>query len=91
MRNFYNSKEDIVSDAIDGLIAASGGRLRRFDPDSYARVVVRSDWDKSKVAVISGGGSGHGRSSNLESRSLNGIADPGAEGIARIIEAIAKS
>src|SRR5205085_6078312 len=25
----------------------------------HARVVMRSDWDKSKVAVVSGGGSGH--------------------------------
>ena len=59
MKNFYNEKENIVSDAIDGLIASSGGELQRFDPSSHARVVVRSDWDKSKVAIISGGGSGH--------------------------------
>jgi dihydroxyacetone kinase len=49
----------MVSEAIDGLIAASGGRLLRFDPASRARVVLRRDWDKSKVAVVSGGGSGH--------------------------------
>lgn len=59
MQNFYNNKDQIVTDAIDGLITSSGGRLRRFKDDSYARVVVRSDWDKSKVAIISGGGSGH--------------------------------
>lgn len=59
MKNFYNEKENIVSDAIDGLIASSGGKLQRFDHSSHARVVVRSDWDKSKVAIISGGGSGH--------------------------------
>jgi triose/dihydroxyacetone kinase / FAD-AMP lyase (cyclizing) len=59
MRNFYNDKEDIVSEALDGLVAASGGRLARFDPESHARVVVRADWDKSRVAVVSGGGSGH--------------------------------
>lgn len=59
MINFYNEKRNIVSDAIDGLIAAHGGKLRRFDPSSHARVVVRSDWDRSKVAIISGGGSGH--------------------------------
>ena len=59
MKNFYNDKSDIVSQAIDGLIASSGGTLRRFDSASHARVVVRSDWDKSKVAIISGGGSGH--------------------------------
>lgn len=59
MRSFYNAREDMVSEAIDGLIAASGGRLLRFDPASRARVVLRRDWDKSKVAVVSGGGSGH--------------------------------
>ncbi len=59
MKNFYNNKSTIVSDAIDGLIASRGGKLRRFDHDSHARVVARADWDRSKVAVISGGGSGH--------------------------------
>lgn len=59
MKNFFNVKEDIVSDAIDGLIFSRGGELRRFDHASHARVVVRADWDKSKVAIISGGGSGH--------------------------------
>jgi dihydroxyacetone kinase len=59
MKNFYNDRQSIVSDAIDGLIASSGGKLQRFNPDSHARVVVRADWDKSKVAIISGGGSGH--------------------------------
>lgn len=59
MQNFYNDRRNIVSDALDGLIASSGGRLQRFDVDSHARVVVRADWDKSNVAIISGGGSGH--------------------------------
>ncbi|ASJ73846.1 dihydroxyacetone kinase subunit DhaK [Granulosicoccus antarcticus] len=59
MKNFYNERRTIVTDAIDGLIASAGGRLRRFDPSSHARVVVRADWDKNKVAIISGGGSGH--------------------------------
>ena len=59
MRTFFNRKEDIVSEAIDGLVAASGGRVVRFSPDSSARVVVRADWQKTEVAIISGGGSGH--------------------------------
>lgn len=59
MRNFHNQKEDIVSEALDGLVAASGGKLARFDRNSEARVVMRADWDKSKVAIVSGGGSGH--------------------------------
>ncbi len=59
MRTFFNDRADIVSEAIDGLVATSGGRLARFSPQSHARVVLRSDWDKSRVAIISGGGSGH--------------------------------
>ena len=59
MAQFVNKKEDIVTDAIDGLIVASGGRLARLDGYPHIRVVVRNDWDKTKVALVSGGGSGH--------------------------------
>ncbi len=59
MKQFINDKEDIVTDAIDGTIAASGGQLMRLDGYPHIRVVVRADWDKSKVALVSGGGSGH--------------------------------
>ena len=59
MAQFINKKEDIVTDAIDGLIAASGGKLARLDGYPHIRVVVRNEWDKSKVALVSGGGSGH--------------------------------
>jgi dihydroxyacetone kinase len=59
MKQFINNKEDMVTDAINGTIAASGGKLARLDGYPHIRVVVRSDWDKSKVALVSGGGSGH--------------------------------
>jgi dihydroxyacetone kinase len=59
MAQFVNLKEDIVTEAIDGLVAASGGKLARLDGYPHIRVVVRNDWDRSKVALISGGGSGH--------------------------------
>ncbi|MEL6571348.1 MAG: dihydroxyacetone kinase subunit DhaK [Pseudomonadota bacterium] len=59
MQHFINNKENMVTDAIDGTIAASGGKLTRLDGYPHIRVVVRSDWDKSKVALVSGGGSGH--------------------------------
>ncbi len=59
MKQFINNKEDIVTEAIDGTIAASGGALTRLDGYPHIRVVVRNDWDKSKVALVSGGGSGH--------------------------------
>ncbi len=59
MTQFMNKRENIVTEAIDGVIMASGGRLSRLDGFPHVRVVVRSDWDKSKVALVSGGGSGH--------------------------------
>ncbi|WP_417408132.1 dihydroxyacetone kinase subunit DhaK [Hoeflea sp.] len=59
MTQFMNSKEDLVTDAVDGIVAASGGKLARLDGYPHIRVVVRNDWDKSKVALVSGGGSGH--------------------------------
>ena len=59
MTHFYNAKEEIVQEAVDGIVSASGGRLVRLDGYPFIRVVARADWDKSKVAIISGGGSGH--------------------------------
>ncbi|MBX5222797.1 dihydroxyacetone kinase subunit DhaK [Rhizobium sp. NLR8a] len=59
MSQFLNSKENAVTEALDGLLAASGGALTRLDGYPHIRVVVRSDWDKGKVAIVSGGGSGH--------------------------------
>ncbi len=59
MSQFLNSRENAVTEAIDGVLMASAGALSRLDGYPHIRVVVRSDWDKSKVAIISGGGSGH--------------------------------
>ncbi|MCY4031023.1 MAG: dihydroxyacetone kinase subunit DhaK [Hyphomicrobiales bacterium] len=59
MNLFLNEKNNIVTEAIDGLVRSSSGRLSRLDGFPHIRVVTRSDWDKSKVALISGGGSGH--------------------------------
>lgn len=59
MAQFINGKDTLVTDAIDGLLATSGGRLYRLDGYPHIKVVCRSGWDKSKVALISGGGSGH--------------------------------
>jgi dihydroxyacetone kinase len=59
MAQFINNKDAIVTEAIDGVIQASGGQLARLDGYPHIRVVVRADWDKSRVALVSGGGSGH--------------------------------
>ena len=59
-RFFFNDRKQLVNEAIEGLIiSAPEGNLVRLDTDPAIRVVMRNDWDKSKVAVISGGGSGH--------------------------------
>lgn len=59
MAQFINAKEDLVTEAIDGILAASGGALARLDGYPHIKVVFRSDWNKDKVALVSGGGSGH--------------------------------
>jgi ATP-dependent dihydroxyacetone kinase len=59
MKQFINSKETLVTDAIDGTLLSAGGKLARLDGYPHIKVVVRTDWDKSKVALVSGGGSGH--------------------------------
>ena len=59
MTQFMNKRENIVTEAIDGTLMASAGRLVRLDGFPHIRVVMRADWDKSKVAIVSGGGSGH--------------------------------
>lgn len=64
-KRFFNQYETIVQQAIDGLISASGEdengnpRLVRLDGYPHIKVVVRGDWQKDKVAIISGGGAGH--------------------------------
>lgn len=63
MKQFMNTKESLVTEAIDGLVRSSGGKLARLDGFPHIRVVVRADWDRgkhgNKVALVSGGGSGH--------------------------------
>lgn len=59
MNQFINAKEKLITEAIDGGLRTAGGRLARLDGYPHIKVVTRSDWDKSKVALVSGGGSGH--------------------------------
>ncbi len=59
MAQFVNAKDDLVKEAIDGLLACSGGMLARLDGFPHIKVVYRANFDRSKVALISGGGSGH--------------------------------
>jgi dihydroxyacetone kinase len=59
MKQFINAKDTLVTEALDGLIRAASGRLARLDGYPHIKVVLRTDWDRSKVALVSGGGSGH--------------------------------
>lgn len=59
MAQFVNAKDELVKEAIDGFLACSGGAYARLDGYPHVKVVYRTDWDRSKVALISGGGSGH--------------------------------
>ena len=59
MAQFINTRETLVNEAIDGMLRAGAGCLTRLDGYPHIKVVTRADWDKSKVALISGGGSGH--------------------------------
>ncbi|MGU3524142.1 dihydroxyacetone kinase subunit DhaK [Enterobacteriaceae bacterium C23F] len=59
-RFFFNDRKQLVNDAIEGIVlSAPHANLVRLDIDPAIRVIARGDWDKSRVAVISGGGSGH--------------------------------
>lgn len=60
MKHFFNRKETIVTEALDGFLATAGsGTLARLDGYPEVKVVLRADWDKTRVSVVSGGGAGH--------------------------------
>jgi phosphoenolpyruvate---glycerone phosphotransferase subunit DhaK len=57
MKKFLNDPADLVKESLAGLAAAHGDLLRY---DAEAQIVVRADAPvQGKVALISGGGSGH--------------------------------
>jgi dihydroxyacetone kinase len=58
-QQFINSKDALVTEAIDGLLRTGGDRLARLDGYPHIKVVVRTDWARNRVALVSGGGSGH--------------------------------
>ncbi|MDX8477156.1 dihydroxyacetone kinase subunit DhaK [Mesorhizobium sp. VK24D] len=60
MKHFFNRKDSIVTEALDGFLATAGsGTLARLDGYPEVKVVLRADWDKTKVSIVSGGGAGH--------------------------------
>jgi len=60
MKRFFNSRDTIVAEGIEGLLRSSAGsHLCRLEGADDIHVVLRKNWAKDRVAIISGGGSGH--------------------------------
>ena len=56
MKKLINAPDDVVDEALAGMLAAHPGYIRVEEPN----IVVRKDAPKAgKVGIISGGGSGH--------------------------------
>lgn len=59
-KQFSNGRERAVTDAIDGFLLSSAAvDLCRLDDFPDIKVVLRADWDRSRVALVAGGGAGH--------------------------------
>ena len=56
MKKLINEVDDIVNEMLDGMVAAYPQYVRRLDG---LEVLVRAGGSEGKVALISGGGSGH--------------------------------
>lgn len=56
MKKLINSVDKIVEQMVQGIADSSSGSLKKLDG---VNVIVRSQIDPEKVAIISGGGSGH--------------------------------
>ena len=58
MKSFYNSASDYVTEMLEGILAAHPDRLKSVP--GVLKAVVRADAPvRNKVAVVTGGGSGH--------------------------------
>jgi ATP-dependent dihydroxyacetone kinase len=57
---FMNHKANLVDEALEGMLYASAfNHLAKLDAGKDIRIIVRRDWSKDRVALISGGGGGH--------------------------------
>jgi ATP-dependent dihydroxyacetone kinase len=54
---FFNQPQHVVDQILGSL--AQLAPVRAAEPGSGMRIVVRSDWQRQQVAIISGGGAGH--------------------------------
>ncbi|AIY79213.1 dihydroxyacetone kinase, DhaK subunit [Clostridium botulinum 202F] len=56
MKKLINNPDNVLSDILEGIVAAHPEYLKKLD---NANVLVRSEKAENKVAIVSGGGSGH--------------------------------
>lgn len=59
MKHFINDRARLVTEAVETAVRLGEGKLARLDGAPAIKVVFRTDADRGKVAVISGGGAGH--------------------------------
>lgn len=56
MKKFINDVENVETEMLDGLVKSAPDKIKRLDDSN---VIVRAQKKEGKVAIISGGGSGH--------------------------------
>jgi dihydroxyacetone kinase-like protein len=56
MKRFINQPNDVVDEMLEGFLLTHGSMVRRLEG---ARAVVRASREPGRVAVVTGGGSGH--------------------------------
>ncbi|KAJ1684774.1 hypothetical protein LUZ63_020045 [Rhynchospora breviuscula] len=59
MSHLVNDLDAVVTESVEALVRTSGGALARLDGFPDVKVVARADWDRERVALVSGGGAGH--------------------------------
>ena len=96
MKKFINKPEDFVDEMIEGIIAAHPKQLEYLE--NNPRCIVKKDRSKTKVGIVTGGGSGHlplflGYVGDglLDGCAVGGVfQSPGADKIYEITKAIDK-
>ena len=59
MKHFINDRRDVVTEAIDAAVLLGEASSRGSTAIPAIKVIVRTDWDRAQVAIVSGGGAGH--------------------------------
>mmetsp|Transcript_16253 Transcript_16253/g.37464 ORF Transcript_16253/g.37464 Transcript_16253/m.37464 type:complete len:1372 (+) Transcript_16253:131-4246(+) len=60
VQRYVNAFEDVSYESIEGYLRASGAPVGVLDTWPENKVLVRTDWNKDRVAVVALGGTGHG-------------------------------